>query len=63
MRLKLKSVRPWIVTLTVSCLVVAACAADKDAAQPPIVTPAPPDDPTAPPSDAIVLFDGEDLSK
>jgi len=30
---------------------------------PPIVTPAPVDTPAAPPSDAVVLFDGKDLSK
>ncbi|MFQ6133681.1 MAG: DUF1080 domain-containing protein [Armatimonadota bacterium] len=30
--------------------------------QPPVVTPAPPDQPGAPPSDAVVLFDGTDLS-
>jgi len=31
--------------------------------QPRVVTPAPADSPAAPPSDAIVLFDGKDLSK
>jgi hypothetical protein len=31
--------------------------------EPPVVTPAPLDNPTAPPSDAVVLFDGKDLSK
>ncbi len=30
--------------------------------QPPVVTPAPADQPFAPPSDAIVLFDGKDIS-
>ncbi len=30
--------------------------------EPAIVTPAPPDNPTAPPSDAVILFDGKDMS-
>src|SRR3954453_19266931 len=36
---------------------------DPDRPHPPVVTPAPADRPAAPPSDAIVLFDGRDLSK
>ncbi len=35
---------------------------DMNRPRPPVVTPAPFDRPTAPPSDAIVLFDGTDLS-
>src|SRR5205823_4606450 len=35
---------------------------DSERPQPRIVTPSPPDRPGAPPSDAIVLFDGSDLS-
>jgi hypothetical protein len=34
-----------------------------DRPQPPVVAPAPPDRPGAPPADAIVLFDGADLSQ
>ena len=34
-----------------------------DRPQPPVVTPAPPGAPVPPPSDAIVLFDGKDLSQ
>lgn len=36
---------------------------DEDRAQPPIVDPGPAHDPLPPPADAIVLFDGTDLSK
>jgi hypothetical protein len=35
----------------------------KDRPQPPVVTPAPADQPSAPPADAIVLFGGADLSQ
>jgi len=39
------------------------CVHDSDRPHPPVVTPAPAGEPVAPPADALVLFDGKDLSK
>ncbi len=70
------SYQPLVFTITIACLLIGLSAADAAAQtearwkshdvtrpHPPVVTSAAQDDLIAPPSDAIVLFDGKDLSK